>query len=190
MPSEQQLLQLHAHLPQKQSQDRVPHLRLESNGRPRRLAGYLVAPCVFFTNPPVPSPNTKEHFIIEKRHLFVCYYCPNFKIKLRRPCEAKLCWSATGMMARSSKGQFYNEIVLNRCKLQSLLAVTVHTPRCQWRSPYIQILKTSSSGGQIYKLFVNFYNHCPNCKNSRLEQAKILLKDPYSSSSSFRHLNN
>ena len=36
-----------------------------------------------------------------------------------------------------------NEIVPNRCKLQSLLAVSVTVPQ-------IQKLKTSSSGGQIY----------------------------------------
>ena len=28
--------------------------------------------------------------------------------KIGGPCEAKLCWSATGMMPQSSKGQFFN----------------------------------------------------------------------------------
>ena len=27
---------------------------------------------------------------------------------MKGPCEAKLCWSATGMVFQSSKGQFYN----------------------------------------------------------------------------------
>ena len=30
-----------------------------------------------------------------------------FIINKKAPCESKLCWSATGMMAQSSEGQFY-----------------------------------------------------------------------------------
>ena len=62
------------------------------------------------------------------------------------PCEAKLCWSATEMMAKSSKGQFNNrdEIVPNRCKLQSLLAVSGTVP-------VYRNTENPTSGGQIYK---------------------------------------
>ena len=46
------------------------------------------------------------------------------------PCEAKLCWSATGMIDVKMAVKLWvkDEMVPIRCKLQSLLAVSVTVP--------------------------------------------------------------
>ena len=45
----------------------------------------------------------------EKSCIFVYnFFIRYFLLHIIGPCEAELCWSATGMMAQSSKGNFYN----------------------------------------------------------------------------------
>ena len=97
-----------------------------------------------------------------------------FLYNLWGPCEAKLCWSATRMMAHSSERHFYkrqDEIVPNRCKLQSLLAVSVTVPvniysenLFKWRNDLQS--KTTKVIKKVKKLTFRICTHV-NCHNSR-----------------------
>ena len=44
----------------------------------------------------------------EKKTSRLHKYSKIFPTPKKEPCEAKLCWSAAGIMAQSSKGHFYN----------------------------------------------------------------------------------